>query len=137
MDRRSALLHTYETSDQVLQAVKQVLQVPDGTSVVDHAQALREALTKIRSVVGTSTEAWHIANNALGGVTPQRQSTWSEREGIDWHDRSTWPACCVEAAKYGGSHYHCANCGEVAGMYGHYSGEKRDFTCKPSGSPPA
>lgn len=34
--------------------------------------------------------------------------------------------CCEE--DYGGSHYHCANCGEVSGMYGHYV--KDGFTCQ-------
>lgn len=29
------------------------------------ARPMREALEKIRSVVGTSAEAWHIANDAL------------------------------------------------------------------------
>lgn len=34
-----------------------------------------------------------------------------------------WPGtnrvrCCEE--DWGGSHYHCGECGEVTGMYGHY-----------------
>ncbi len=29
-----------------------------------------------------------------------------------------WRRCCEE--DWGGSHYHCAGCGAVTGMYGHY-----------------
>lgn len=28
-----------------------------------------------------------------------------------------------------GSHYHCANCGEVSSMYGHYNFALHKFTC--------
>lgn len=38
----------------------------------DHTDA-REALRKIRSVVGTSTEAWHIADAALAASEPERE----------------------------------------------------------------
>lgn len=30
------------------------------------------------------------------------------------------PRCCPE--DWGGSHYHCAGCNGVTGMYGHYRG---------------
>jgi hypothetical protein len=30
--------------------------------------------------------------------------------------------CCAE--DYGGSHYHCAHCGKVSSMYGHYGDPK-------------
>lgn len=36
---------------------------------------------------------------------------------------SEWPKreCCDET-DFGGSHYHCAHCNGVTGMYGHMSG---------------
>ena len=37
------------------------------------------------------------------------------------------PKCCDE--DYGGSHYHCAQCGEVTGMMGHFLGDR--IICDP------
>src|SRR5947207_3301521 len=34
-----------------------------------------------------------------------------------------------------GSHYHCPNCGEVCGMYGHYDGH--NYTCEYKPNPVA
>lgn len=38
-----------------------------------------------------------------------------------WHPEQR---CCAE--DFGGSHYHCAHCGQVAGMQGHYFDENRE-----------
>lgn len=37
----------------------------------------------------------------------------------DLRDRLGREPCCSQ--DYGGSHYHCARCGAVTGMYGHYT----------------
>lgn len=36
------------------------------------------------------------------------------------------PYCDYEGLS---SHYHCGNCGEEAGMFGHWNGIEKDFTC--------
>jgi hypothetical protein len=41
-----------------------------------------------------------------------------------------WGSCSVCGIKlYGGSHYHCGNCGGESGMYGHFSTREDRFTC--------
>lgn len=53
-----------------------------------------------------------------------------------WLQDRNGDRCCPE--DYGGSHYHCANCGEVSSMFGHTSQRPVDighgttvyFTCE-------
>lgn len=40
------------------------------------------------------------------------------------------PECCLIARATGESHYHCARCDEVTGMFGHYDHINRVFTCE-------
>ena len=44
---------------------------------------------------------------------------------------------CQHRENYGGSHYHCSQCGEVCGMMGHYAGEGKPFSCAKTTEPPA
>ena len=43
---------------------------------------------------------------------------------IDWEAHLGRPRCCDQ--DFGGSHYHCARCGAVTGMYGHWEGGRFD-----------
>lgn len=44
-------------------------------------------------------------------------------------DEEELELCCELAQQSGESHYHCARCNGVTGMFGHYDPEK-GFTCK-------
>ena len=35
-----------------------------------------------------------------------------------------------ESRNYGGTHWHCSNCGQVSSMFGHFNGNTGKFTCK-------
>jgi hypothetical protein len=51
------------------------------------------------------------------------------REDAVTENRDEPAVCCVEAEETGESHYHCANCGEVTGMFGHYNTKTGKFDC--------
>jgi len=40
--------------------------------------------------------------------------------------------CCIDAAESGESHYHCAKCGRVTGMLGHWVEAEGGFKCPTS-----
>jgi hypothetical protein len=45
-------------------------------------------------------------------------------------DDDGWCDICGEDYS-GESHYHCGNCGEVTGMFGHFNPEAEGFFCQP------
>ena len=47
---------------------------------------------------------------------------------LEDEDFSTRP-CCILAEETGESHYHCAQCDGITGMFGHYNPKTRSFSC--------
>lgn len=48
----------------------------------------------------------------------------------DYRDFDGKPCSLCGEQQFGGSHYHCENCGNTSTMYGHYDLNSDKFSCK-------
>lgn len=98
----------------------------------------------------TNNEAWGV----WGGLSVQQRHQLrrhNPREAWQWKN-AVWPPpemveeqlmddddtcdrCGEPTGPQDGSHYHCANCGGVCSMMGHYSPVTDGYTCKPEDQP--
>lgn len=66
-------------------------------------------------------EARRLAVDVLAAIDRVSANDWFSKEFAEMQGRDR---CCDQ--DYGGSHYHCGNCGKASSMLGHYIGKVSD-----------